>query len=632
MADSPTFISINFGMGSLKVAEFDRLGDGMLFLRDYVVRPLGFEGSMESRREAALQTAISEIFAERQYAPGMVTVVAPGFQVFSKTIKFPKVDNSKVSQLIQYEAQQNIPFPLEEAVWDKQQLPGSDSEVEVLLVAIKKPLVESLGRICESVKQDITLIDAPATALLNAFKYNYPDYEGTSLILDIGAKTSNVILVEGDNFFLRSVNIGSENITRDFSTESKLRFPEADQIKVEQGFVGLGGAYEDPDNEHQAAISKIARQVMTRLSIQVTQTIQFFQKQQKGSKPSRILLAGSASSMAYTAEFFSEKLELEVEYFNPFRNIEVDPEIAESLAPVAHGFGEVVGAAIRQVAQCPFELNLIPKSSQQARDFSRKQPWIFASAAVLAASFGIYGILLMQVTKETLSAVDNIQSNVTPLQDKDRELSSAISDVNTLTNKIAQLQEIRSRQAILPEVLSEVRRILLETEQQIGGPSNSMGIWVHQLEFGSLAKSVDPNIESSEDGDTEDTASEKSSVPQMSAEMMKIYGLGPGGYDPYGGLSIGGPGASSNTSEEDVVEEEEEEGDGVRKIKLLCTALNRKRLDASANTRLAQTVLQNIKASPLFTDRTTLASSIPDVKEEEKTFDFDLIVYLSKPL
>ncbi|MCD8533835.1 MAG: pilus assembly protein PilM [Verrucomicrobia bacterium] len=246
MADSPTFISINFGMGSLKVAEFDRLGDGMLFLRDYVVRPLGFEGSMESRREATLQTAISEIFAERQYAPGMVTVVAPGFQVFSKTIKFPKVDNSKVSQLIQYEAQQNIPFPLEEAVWDKQQLPGSDSEVEVLLVAIKKPLVESLGRICESVKQEITLIDAPATALLNAFKYNYPDYEGTSLILDIGAKTSNVILVEGDNFFLRSVNIGSENITRDFSTESKLRFPEADQIKVEQGFVGLGGAYEDP--------------------------------------------------------------------------------------------------------------------------------------------------------------------------------------------------------------------------------------------------------------------------------------------------------------------------------------------------------------------------------------------------
>ncbi len=628
MADSPTFVSINFGMGSLKVAEFDRLGDGMLFLRDYVVRPLGFEGTMESRREAALQTAISEIFAERQYAPGQTTIVAPGFQVFSKNIKFPKVDNSKVSQLIQYEAQQNIPFPLEEAVWDSQILNGTDSEIEVLLVAIKKPIVEGLGRICESVKQDVALIDAPSTALLNAYRYNYPDYEGCTLLLDIGAKTSNVIIVEGDNFFIRSVNIGSENITRDFSTESKLRYPEAEQIKVEQGFVGLGGAYEDPENEHQAAISKIARQVMTRLSIQVNQTIQFFQKQQKGSKPARLMLAGSASSMPYTAEFFNEKLSLEVEYFNPFRNIEVEPEIAETLAPVAHGFGEVVGAAIRQVAQCPFELNLVPKSSQQARDFGKKQPWIFASAAVLAASLGVFGLLLMQITKETRDATAQIQENVSPLESKDRQLSGAISEINTLTNRIGVLQDIRARQAILPEVLTEVRRIFLETEEQVGGPSRSMGIWVHQLKFGTLAESVDPAVKEDDSTSSSDSASEQSNVPQMSADMMAQYGLGPAAY---GGLDMGYGGSGMDDGTEEVVEEEDE-GDGVRKITLLCTALNRKRLDAAANITLAQRVLQNMKASPLFTDRTTLASEIKDVKEDDLTFDFDLHLYLSKPL
>lgn len=629
MADSPTFVSINFGMGSLKVAEFDRLGDGMLFLRDYVVRPLGIGGSMESQREATLQTAISEIFAERQYAPGNVTIVAPGFQVFSKNIKFPKVDNSKVSQLIQYEAQQNIPFPLEEAVWDSQVLSGTDTEVEVLLVAIKKPIVEGLSTICGSVKQEVTLIDAPAAALLNAFRYNYPDYDGCTLLLDIGAKTSNVIIVEGENFFFRSVNIGSENITRDFSTESKQRYPEAEAIKIEQGFVGLGGAYEDPENEHQAAISKIARQVMTRLSIQVNQTIQFFQKQQKGSKPARLLLAGSASSMPYTAEFFNEKLSVEVEYFNPFRNIEVEPEIAESLAPVAHGFGEVVGAAIRQVAQCPFELNLVPKSSQKARDFSKKQPWIFASAAVLAASFGIFGLLLMQITNETQAAVGTINENVSPLQGKASELQSAISDINTLTNKISVLQDIRSRQAVLPEVLSEVRRILLETEKEIGGPSGNMGIWVHQLEFGELATSTDPTIE--EDDDDDSDSENSGSAVQMDAAMMAQYGIGPMGYDPYGGLNMGADPYAPDTGEEEVVEEEEE-GDGVRKITLLCTALNRKRDRASANIELANRVLQNMKRSPLFTDRSTLASEIPDVKVDDLKFDFDLHLYLSKPL
>lgn len=607
----------------MKVAEFEQLPGGELYLRDYVVRPLGFEGSMESKREGALTTAISEVMAERQYAPGKAMVVAPGSQVFTKPIKFPKVDNSKVSQLIQYEAQQTIPFPIDEAVWDKKQLAGSDSEVEVLLVAVKQPVVETIGRVCDSAKLDVSLIDAPATSLLNAFKYNYPDYEGASLILDIGAKTSNVILVEGENFFVRSVAIGSENITRDFSTESKLRYPEAEQIKIEQGFVGLGGAYAEPDNEHQAAISKIARQVMTRLSIQVNQAIQFFQKQQKGSKPARILLAGSASTMPYTAEFFNEKLSLEVEYFNPFRNITVDEEIAESLAPFAHGFGEVVGAAIRNGNQCPFEFNLVPKSSQQAKDFSRKQPWIFASAAVLAATLGVLGLLLMQITDESKSATATITENVEPLSTDDSKLRRVISEINTLTNKITVLQDIRARQAILPDVLSEVRKIFRDTELEESRGGDDMGIWVHQLQFGDLAESVDPTIVEDDD-DSSDEASEESSVPQMSADMMNMYGI-----NAYGGLDMGG---GDPYAEEEAVEEVEEEGDGIRKITLLCTALNRAKLDPAANTRLAHQVLKNVKSSDMFTERTTLANRISETKEDDLTFDFDLILYLSKPL
>ena len=68
--------------------------------------------------------------------------------------------------------------------------------------------------------------------------------------------------------------------------------------------------------------------------------------------------------MPYTAQFFAEKLNLAVEYFNPFRNIQIDPAIdLEELAKVAHSFGEVVGLGLHNVAQCPVEMNLMPKSS-----------------------------------------------------------------------------------------------------------------------------------------------------------------------------------------------------------------------------------------------------------------------------
>src|SRR6202035_3489608 len=95
-----------------------------------------------------------------------VNVCAPGFHVFSKFVKLPPVDAGKVTQIIQYEAQQNVPFPLEEVVWDYQIL-GSTAggELEVLLVAIKSDVVEGLFRVAEQAKLKLNLCDASPAAL-----------------------------------------------------------------------------------------------------------------------------------------------------------------------------------------------------------------------------------------------------------------------------------------------------------------------------------------------------------------------------------------------------------------------------------------------------------------------------------
>ena len=105
------------------------------------------------------------------------------------------------------------------------------------------------------------------------------------MLLDIGAKTSNLLFFEKGKVFSRSINLGANSITQDFANESKLKWDPAEKLKIEEGFVSLGGAYEEPENPHQAAISKIARQFMTRLHIQVNQTMQFYRGQQGGSAP-----------------------------------------------------------------------------------------------------------------------------------------------------------------------------------------------------------------------------------------------------------------------------------------------------------------------------------------------------------
>ena len=137
MLKSKSFLAVDFGAGSLKLAEFEVNEAGGLRLKQYGLKSLGAEGAQESTREETILKALQELLAERGFRAREVNVCAPGFHVFSKFVKLPPVDAGKVTQIIQYEAQQNVPFPLAEVVWDYQILGSSPSgELEVLLVAI----------------------------------------------------------------------------------------------------------------------------------------------------------------------------------------------------------------------------------------------------------------------------------------------------------------------------------------------------------------------------------------------------------------------------------------------------------------------------------------------------------------
>src|SRR6266705_2962481 len=395
MLNTKSFLCLDFGAGSLKVAEFEPNEAGTLRLKQFGLKPLGFEGSQEAARERVILKAIQELFAERPFSSKNINVCAPGFHVFSKFVKLPPVDTSKVTQIIQYEAQQNVPFPLEEVVWDYQILgTTATGELEVLLVAIKSDIVEGLFKTAESTGLRVQLVDVSPAALCNAFRYNYGDLDGCTMLLDIGAKTSNLLFFDKGSVYSRGISIGANSITQDFSKEARLSYTEAERLKIEEGFVSLGGAYEEPESPTQAAISKIARQVMTRLHIQVNQTVQFYRGQQGGSAPQRLFLSGGASIMPYTAQFFAEKLNVPVEYFNPLRNVQIDPSInLEELARVAHSLGEVVGLGLRNLAHCPVELNLMPESTLKWQSFNQKKPYLIATVFSMVLVVAAIGLL-----------------------------------------------------------------------------------------------------------------------------------------------------------------------------------------------------------------------------------------------
>src|SRR5678816_3364627 len=151
MLNTKTFLAVDFGAGTLKLAEFEVNEAGGLRLKQYGLKTLGAEGAQEAAREATILKALNAMIPEKGVKAKAVNVCAPGFHVFSKFVKLPPVDAGKVTQIIQYEAQQNVPFPLAEVVWDYQ-ITGTSAngELEVLLVAIKSEVVEGLFRTADA--------------------------------------------------------------------------------------------------------------------------------------------------------------------------------------------------------------------------------------------------------------------------------------------------------------------------------------------------------------------------------------------------------------------------------------------------------------------------------------------------
>ena len=484
MLTAKSFLALDFGAVTLKMAGFEPNEAGGLRLTHYAFRSLGPEGLQESTREAALQRVLGELLAEAGAGSRQVNVCAPGFHVFSKFVKLPPVDTSKVTQIIQYEAQQIVPFPLEEVVWDYQILGAAPSgELEVLLVAIKSEIVEGLFRTTETAGLKLGLVDVSPAALANAFRYNYGDLEGCTMLLDIGAKTSNLLFFDKDNVYARGINIGAHSITADFAKETKLSVDSAEELKITQGFVSLGGAYEEPEDPHQQAISKIARQVMTRLHIQVNQTIQFYRGQQGGAAPVRLFLSGGASSMPYTAQFFAEKLNLPVEYFNPLRNVQIDPALnLEELAKVGHQMGELVGLGLRNLAHCPVELNLMPKSSQQRQEFGARKPYFIATMACLVAIVFAWGYFYNSIAAVKERSLGNIMSQIEPQKREQTRMDKELRQLKVVQARSARLADWMGERGRWARLLSELRQVFIETErtakQQFGVET---GVWIEQF-------------------------------------------------------------------------------------------------------------------------------------------------------
>jgi type IV pilus assembly protein PilM len=262
--------------------------------------------------------------------------------------------------------------------------------MEALFVAVKDDLLSAITDVIEDFSKEIISVEISPTSFFNAARANGIGQEQCEIILNIGGRCSNLVFVDHGRIFARTIPIAGHSITQQIAKEFNISFEDAEELKRRHCFVALGGAYADPGSETAATVSKIIRNVMSRLHGEISRSINIYRAQQRGNAPTKIYLTGGSSILTYCDVFFAEKFNVPVEYFNPFQVLELAPNVDRAkLGEVAHMFSEVLGLAFRYSRPCPIEINLLPRRIMRQQALLSKKPYFVTIMLCILAALGL---------------------------------------------------------------------------------------------------------------------------------------------------------------------------------------------------------------------------------------------------
>lgn len=465
MAKNERFLSVDIGATSLKLCEFEFDKDGQMVMKVFAYREYEEELSSDTRM-GVVEGVLRQMLLDNNVKARRTLVSLSGQ---SSLIRFGKInvvkeDRKQIRMLAEFEAKRNIPFAIDSITMDYQLIAGTPQEtedrtLEVMSVVIKREEVEQYTKAIRNVGLSPILIDVAPVACYNSARANFLGEDGCDLLISIGGRSTNLMFVEGERFFARTIPIAGHSITQQIAKEFNMGLPESEELKRHHGYVALGGNYTDPSSETAANVSKLIRNVMSRLHGEISRSINIYRAQQRGSAPRKIYLTGGSSILTYCDTFFTEKFNVPVEYFNPFQVVNIDESVDRTrLSEVAHTFSEVIGLAGRYSRTCPIEINLLPRRIQRQQSFTSKKPYLVGVMASLLALTGMFTKGAATALNEAQQRAEMLHKERTKYEKDYKSITGAISDADSAVGKIDELKKFMAQRAVWPMIMEEIFR------------------------------------------------------------------------------------------------------------------------------------------------------------------------------
>lgn len=402
---------INCGASRVTAAVISSHG-GSLQIEKLVTEDLQYDFSNEEAIIPSVGEAL-KVLARDHKLSGKATLIVPGNQILTKTIRIPHIEEAKRAQVIAFEAQQNIPYPLHEVVWDSQVVGDDGVETEVLFIAAKSSMVDEFCGHVSAAGFAAESISAATVLDYNTLQFAYPELDDDVLLINIGARSTNLLFRNPEGFFVRNIQLGGNSLTQNIADSLGKPFAQAEAVKHK--FFGESNGYSEDDSGAKL-LTSCAESFMRRMSQEITRSIVNYRRQKGGAAPKRILLNGRGSLLKGLSEQLSTTQKVPVEFFDPLQNVTLEGSIDTDIEVLRLQTSEIIGEACRGMIPNAAGVNLLPESIQSVMAFSRKKPFILAAALCLALAPLPALVAFKSANSATSEQIQVIQSGLRPLQ------------------------------------------------------------------------------------------------------------------------------------------------------------------------------------------------------------------------
>ncbi|HUW81843.1 MAG TPA: type IV pilus assembly protein PilM [Phycisphaerae bacterium] len=371
---------VDVGQCALKAVKMRQAGDRVEVLAFDIVDHPQILSEPDADAPALIRQALEKFLSRNDLTGAQVAVSVPGHQTFSRFTKLPPVEPKKIPDIVRFEARQQIPFDIDEVDWDYQTFQSADSpDVEVGIFAMKRDLIRSHLASLTAARIEPTIVQTAPLALYNFVRYDGLAKTGGTVLIDIGADNTDLIVTDGESVWTRNIPLGGNNFTEALVKAFKLSFAKAENLK------------------RTAATSKYARQifqamrpVFADLVAEIQRSIGFYTSTHRDAAVSKVVGMGNAFRLPGLQKYLQQNLQLDVERVSAFSKVTFAPGAnAGQFNEHVLSFGVAYGLALQGLGMGHVNSNLLPVELGRAAVWRHKRPLFAAAAACLVAAAGV---------------------------------------------------------------------------------------------------------------------------------------------------------------------------------------------------------------------------------------------------